>query len=311
MRRGVRRAAIVVAVLVAAGAGAVAAAWIATPPATRLARRMRTQLDGTDARTVPLSSVAPSFLRALVATEDERFYRHHGVDLIGLARAIPYDIVHASFAQGASTLTEQVAKLLYLGGNDHAPWRKLEDMVLAVKLEDHYAKRQILDAYVNVAYFGDGATGIEAASERYFGIEPRQLTLAQASLLAGLPQAPSAYDPYVHPSAARARQVEVVRSLVRVGAITAARGRAVLARPLALRDGARLPAVRQARVAAGPALAWPYTTAGAALVGCGALLLAVRRRFTRSPSLLVVGTAVAAVLIVIGAAAVARSFRTL
>ena len=150
----------------------------------------------------------------MVATEDERFYRHHGIDLIGVLRALPYDLVHLSFAQGASTITEQVAKVLYLNGNDHSLWRKLEDAAVAVKLEGRYDKEQILGAYLNSVYFGEGAYGVWRASERYFGVSPRSLDLAQASLLAGLIQAPSAYDPFRDPALARARQVEVLRAMV-------------------------------------------------------------------------------------------------
>ena len=108
--------------------------------------------------------------------------------------------MHLSFAQGASTITEQVAKVLYLNGNDHSPWRKLEDAAVAVKLEDRYDKEQILGAYLNSVYFGEGAYGVWRASRRYFGVSPRSLDLAQASMLAGLIQAPSAYDPLRDPA---------------------------------------------------------------------------------------------------------------
>lgn len=311
MSRVLRRTAAVTVVLIAAVVVAVgAAAWFATPPAAHLAGRVNDRLLGTGAKPVLVGAVAPIFVRALVATEDERFYRHHGIDLLGLARAIPFDIVHGSFAQGASTLTEQVAKLLYLHGDDHTPWRKLEDMALAVKLENRYSKAQILAAYMNTTYFGDGAYGIAAAAGRYFGVAPGRLTLAQASLLAGLPQAPSDYDPFLHPAAARARQVTVLRSLVRVGAVTAARARAALARPLALRGGVELPVVRRAAVEPGPALAWADAAVGLALAAGGALLL-VLTRWATPGRLRVLAGAATGVLLVLGAAALLRSFRTL
>ena len=131
-------------VLVAAVLVALAvAAWLSTPTPAGLQQQVGARL-----RRVPL-------LRdAVVSTEDERFYRHRGIDLIGVVRAIPYDLAHLSLAQGASTITEQVAKLIYLGGNDHTLWRKFKDAALAVKLESYYNKEQILDAYLNSVYFG-------------------------------------------------------------------------------------------------------------------------------------------------------------
>ena len=155
-------------------------------------------------KVVALEDIAPVVLKAVVATEDERFYRHDGIDVIGVLRALPYDVSHFSYAQGASTITEQVAKLLYLNGNDHSPWLKLEDAAVALKLEGRYSKNQILAAYLDSVYFGEGAYGIWAASERYFGVQPHALTMAEASLLAGLIQAPSAYDPFPFPETARA-----------------------------------------------------------------------------------------------------------
>jgi membrane peptidoglycan carboxypeptidase len=293
--------------LVAAAVGA--AAWAKTPSVSQLPERIQLHLRRDNASSVPLAHVAPALVRALVATEDERFYHHHGIDLIGLARAIPYDLVHASLAQGASTLTEQVAKLLYLNGNDHTPWRKVEDMALALKLENRYSKVEILDAYLNSAYFGDGAYGVAAASLHYFDVAPRQLTLAQASLLAGLPQAPSAYDPLFHPAAARQRQGEVLRSLVRVGDISVSRARAVLASPLAVRRVV-LPAVVSPRVRPGPPLAWLDAASGVVLLTVGALLLALGRQTQARLGGWVAGLGGTVVLIV-GVTVVLRSFRSL
>lgn len=301
---------LVVAAVAVAAAAAAAAAWTSTPSGSRLEQHVALRVRATGASGVGLPAVAPMLVRALVATEDERFYHHHGIDVIGLLRAVPYDVTHLSFAQGASTLTEQVAKTLYLGGNDHTPWRKLEDMALAVKLEDRYSKRQILDAYLNTTYFGSGAYGIAAASARYFGEPPARLSLAQASLLAGLPQAPSADDPFAHPAAARARQVEVLRSLVRVGAIASARAEGALARPLALRGGASLPAVH-AVVRVGSALSAATALVGGLVVLAGLLALALRaplRRLRLAPPVL---GALAGLLLLLGAGLVARAFRTL
>ena len=145
--------------------------------AVLLGQRVQTRLKATGGRIVALSAVASALRDAVVATEDERFYRHDGIDLLGVLRAVPYDVVHLSFAQGASTITEQVAKVLYLDGNDHSPWRKLEDAAVALKLEGRYGKEQILAAYLNSVYFGEGAYGVWAASERYFAVRPAQSRL--------------------------------------------------------------------------------------------------------------------------------------
>ena len=172
-----------------------AAAWLTSPSGGGLGPRVSARLRAGSGRPVALDRIAPILRQAVVATEDERFYRHHGVDLIGVLRALPYDLAHFSLAQGASTITEQVAKILYLRGNDHTLWRKLEDAAVALKLEGRYGKEQLLAAYLNSVYFGNGAYGVRAASRGCFAVEPNRLTLPQASLLAGLIQAPSADNP--------------------------------------------------------------------------------------------------------------------
>lgn len=288
-----------------------AAAWFASPSPSRLAARVESRLHGTAGYPVGEAAI-PAILRdAVVATEDERFYRHHGIDIIGVLRALPYDLTHLSFAQGASTITEQVAKVLYLGGNDHIPWRKLQDAAVAWKLENRYTKAQILAAYLNSAYFGENAYGIRAASERYFGISPRRLDVAQASLLAGLIQAPSLYDPFRNPGLARARQAEVLRSLVRSRYMTEPTAAAVLARPLRLRTGAALTPLRGVDLAPGPAFVWWQLVLGMAIVLLGAAgLAATRLRRAQIPhGLLALRLGLLAV-VVIGAAAIVRSFRT-
>ena len=303
----IRRIAAAVAAFVVV---ACAAAWIASPNPTSLQSRVRAHLSGTAGRAVPLDRTAPILRQAVVTTEDERFYRHHGIDLVGVARALPYDLAHLTLAQGASTITEQVGKLLYLGGNDHTPWRKLEDAALALKLEFNYPKQQILAAYLDSAYFGDRAVGIDAASERYFGVPPARLTRGQATLLAGLPQAPSAYDPYLHPAAARARQIEVLRSLVRNGLLTETEAAAAISRPLAIRGGEALPPVHGVALAPGPTFAWTELALGAALVVVGALVLVASRlprlRFRYGVA---IAQGFAILIVLLGVATAIRSFR--
>ena len=311
MTRVVRRRPLVSALVAAAAvAGALfAAAWLAAPAPTGLDARVQARLPASrDA--VPLDRVAPLLREAVVATEDERFYRHDGVDLLGVARALPYDVAHASLAQGASTITEQVAKLLYLGGSDRSPWHKLEDAALALKLEGRYTKEEILAAYLNAAYFGEGATGVRAASERYFGVAPAALTPAQASLLAGLVQAPSAYDPFVHPARARLRQVAVLRSLVRNGDLSPQEGERVLARPLLFRGGEVLAPVTGVDLAPGPAFVWWELALGAACVLAGAAALAAVRRLPLARLQLLAARLLPAAALLAGAAIVIRSFRS-
>ena len=127
-------------------AAVVTTAWLTSPSGDELDARVSARLRTGGGRPVALDRIAPILRQAVVATEDERFYRHHGVDLLGLLRALPYDLAHLSLAQGASTITEQLGKVLYLGGNDRTPWRKLQDAALALKLEGRYSKEQILAA---------------------------------------------------------------------------------------------------------------------------------------------------------------------
>jgi penicillin-binding protein 1A len=296
---------------VATLAAALAAAWFATPAATGLAARVEARLRAAGAPAVAAGPVSRTLRDAVVATEDERFYRHHGVDILGVLRALPYDVTHLSLAQGGSTITEQVAKLLYLHGNDHDPWRKLQDAALALKLEGHYSKTQILAAYLDSVYFGDGAYGATAAARRYFGLPPARLDTAQASLLAGLIQAPSTYDPRRHPALARARQVEVLRSLVRNGFLTERAAAAVLARPLRLSGGARLAPVLGVDLAPGPTFTWWQLSLGLGVAVVAAAALAALRLGTHRRSYLLVALrATTLVLLVLGVAVAIRAFRT-
>lgn len=294
--------------VVLAIAALLVSAWVASPAGTGLVRRVDARLRG---RAPALNSITPILRQAVVATEDERFYQHEGIDVIGVIRALPYDLVHLSLAQGASTITEQLAKTLYLNGNDHNPWRKLEDAAVALKLEQHYSKEQILDAYLNSVYFGDHAYGIQQASKRFFANTPRRLTTAQATLLAGLIQAPSAYNPFAHPLDARARQIDVLRSMVRTGYLTTSEATAVLTRPLPLAHGPPLPAVSNVDLASGPAFTWWQLALGTmiALGGLIVLLILRRPRYALVHGRLAVQLA-SIILIILGTAVIIRSFRT-
>lgn len=179
------------------------------------------------------ASVAPRFAQALVATEDSRFYSDNGLDVAGMLRAASSPL-HAGVDQGGTTLDQQLAKQLYTGGNS-AFGDKIEQAGLAIKLDDRYSKQQILEMYAATVYFGHGFYGLAAASCGYFGVTPTGLSAAQASLLAGVLQAPSDYDPLTNPELARSRQRHVLDRLVATHALTTTQADAVFAAPLRLR----------------------------------------------------------------------------
>lgn len=220
---------------------ALSVAFVRAPSGADLQKRVAVMARTHDAALVPLGRVSPFLRQAVVATEDERFYRHRGVDVVAVLRAVPYDLTHLSFAQGASTITEQLAKTVYLGGSDHSPWGKLVDIAVGFRLGHRYSRDVILSAYLSVAYFGEGQYGARQASEFYFGRSERSLGLAQASLLAGLVQGPSLFDPLRNPIGARERQAAVLRAMVRNGYATEGEASAVVAHRLRLRSGVSLP----------------------------------------------------------------------
>ncbi|MCY0881595.1 MAG: transglycosylase domain-containing protein, partial [Firmicutes bacterium] len=168
---------------------------------------------------VPISQIPPDMQHALVSIEDHNFYTNEGFDLTSIARAALVDIIHGAPVQGASTITEQLAKDLYLSDKKTLS-RKLKEFIIGLELAHTYSKPQILDMYLNEVYFGNGANGIYAAAKTYFDESPSQLTLAQSSLLAGLPQAPSVYDPLTNLKLAKQRQKQVLAAMTRYGYIT-------------------------------------------------------------------------------------------
>jgi penicillin-binding protein 1A len=165
---------------------------------------------------------------AVVAVEDERYWHHGAIDPIAIGRATVEGIAHPGRDTGGSTITQQLAKALYEGGAD-GPLATLRAVGLAFKLEHRYSKAQILAMYLDSVYFGHGYWGIAEASNGYYGTTPQRLTWGEATLLAGLPQAPSADDPVLHFAAARARQREVLRQLVRNHGLTPAQASAAYA----------------------------------------------------------------------------------
>ena len=159
---------------------------------------------------------------ATVAIEDRRFYGHGGIDPVGIVRALVADVSAGHIVQGGSTITQELVRNLYLT-RERTLQRKVVEACLAVKLARAWSKDRILTAYLNDVYYGNHAYGIQAAAETYFSVPAARLSLEQAALLAGLPQAPSYYDPLHNPSAALARRDEVLRALRRSEEITVAR----------------------------------------------------------------------------------------
>ena len=191
---------------------------------------------------VPLDRISPYLLDATIATEDPNFYKHPGVDPVGLLRALYYAVKERSLSgPGGSTITQQLVKLTFLT-SEKSITRKVKEAILAAELTRRYPKDTILQIYLNEIYYGNLAYGIEAAAETYFDRPAQELTLAQAALLAGLPQAPSYYDPYTklweadgRPGAVKRRQGEVLRLMVEHGAITPAQADAAWTELLALK----------------------------------------------------------------------------
>jgi penicillin-binding protein 1A len=169
---------------------------------------------------VPLDEIPDHMIKATLATEDRRFFEHIGVDFIGTARALLENARANEVVQGGSTLTQQLAKNLFLS-SERSIDRKLKEAFLAFLLESRYTKREILKMYLDRAYLGGGAFGVEAASQYYFGKSVREVTLAEAALLAGLFKAPGRYAPHINLPAARARTNEVLTNLVEAGFMSA------------------------------------------------------------------------------------------
>jgi len=182
---------------------------------------------------VALAQIDPTMRRAIIDTEDRRFYSNDGIDFIGILRALKADAFAGGTVQGASTIEQQLVRNLYLSPQQTIS-RKLTEGCLAVELDQHWSKDRILTEYLNDIYFGQEAYGIEAAARTYFGVHAKNLTLEQAALLAGLPQAPSAYDPFTRPAAARARRREVLQAMLQAGDISQHRFQEAVHSPLGL-----------------------------------------------------------------------------
>jgi penicillin-binding protein 1A len=179
---------------------------------------------------VPLKELPPYLPKAFIAIEDRRFYSHHGIDPIGIARAAVTNILHRGVSQGGSTLTQQLAKNLFLT-QERTFQRKLQEAELALWLERKHSKAEILELYLNRVYFGSGAYGVEAAAQRYFGKSARNVTLAEAAMLAGLVKSPSRLAPNRNPEGAEQRAQTVLAAMAEAKFITEAQAQASIGHP--------------------------------------------------------------------------------
>ena len=187
---------------------------------------------------VPLSQVSPHVVRALTSIEDQRFYEHHGYDLVRIGSAALGNIRKGRAAQGASTITQQLARQSFLTP-DKTWHRKVQELLLSARIEGMYTKEQILELYLNKVYFGDGLYGIEAASRGFFGKHASELDVAEAALLVGLVKSPSTYAPTVSLPRAVARRNVVLEAMVDSKALDRAEWQKARDSKVILRDGLR------------------------------------------------------------------------
>jgi penicillin-binding protein 1A len=200
----------------------------------------------TNRQPLPLRDISPSLPEATVAIEDARFWQHGALDYQGIARALYQDLAHGQVVQGGSTITQELVRNLYIGNPQRTVSRKIREACLSEKLfqreQNRYgkdARKHILSQYLNEVFYGRHAYGAEAAARTYFSKDASTLTLVQAALLAGLPQAPTVFDPVTNPRAALARRNEVLQAMWKNGYISAAKLRSATKKKLQLRPGHR------------------------------------------------------------------------
>lgn len=182
---------------------------------------------------VPLSEIPPDMQHAIIAVEDNRFYSHHGIDPEGMMRAALVNLQYGAIEEGGSTITQQLVKNLFLT-HEQSFGRKAEELLLALDMEAHYSKDEILEMYLNTIYYGAGYYGIGPASHGYFGKAPLDLQLPEAAMLAGIPNAPTVYSPYNDFMLAKKRQVIVLDAMVKNGYIDERTAESAKIKPLHL-----------------------------------------------------------------------------
>ncbi|MCX7780070.1 MAG: PBP1A family penicillin-binding protein [Negativicutes bacterium] len=182
---------------------------------------------------VTLNNISPYVQQAIIANEDVRFYSHFGIDPIGLLRATWVNLRTRTIAEGGSTITQQLARELFLT-QERTLMRKIREAMLALVIERKFSKQEILQAYLNQVYFGEGAYGVEAAAQVYFGKHASELSLSESALVAGMPRGPNLYSPYADLNAALKRRAVVLSGMVKGGYITQAQADAANAEPIVL-----------------------------------------------------------------------------
>ena len=180
---------------------------------------------------VGIDQIPMDLKSALIATEDRQFYTHSGIDLKGILRAVIKDIMAGQFVEGASTITQQLAKTLFLS-QEKTIIRKIKEAILAVQLERRYTKDELMALYLNQIYFGSGAYGVESAAQMFFGKSASQMDLAQCALIAGLPKAPSRYTPLVNPDLAEKRRNLVLSLMLNQGLISDVQYQLAISQPV-------------------------------------------------------------------------------
>lgn len=230
MLRAVRRLVATVVALAVLGIIAFAGLLLVTPSAGQ-AEQLTRAIDAEHHAAYPGPPVPARFADSLIATEDHRFYSEPGIDVFAVGR-LAWSYVSGNGDQGAATLYQQLAKLLYTQGRSGTLRDEAVQVALAEKLWATFSKQQILQMYSDIVYFGHGYYGLAAASCGYFGVPPAGLSWPQAAMMAGLVQGPSEDDPLVHPANARAREEHVIGRLVATGQLTQAQASAALAVPL-------------------------------------------------------------------------------
>lgn len=173
-----------------------------------------------DKNFVKYEDLSPDLINATIAVEDHRFREHGSIDIISLGRAMFSNIKAGAAVEGGSTITQQVAKNLYFMSDIYNRDRKIAELILSYHLEKNYSKEEIFELYVNTIYYGNGYYGIKAAANGYFNKEPKDLTLSESTLLAGVPNAPSVYAPTVNMDLCKSRQSKVISSMVKYGYLT-------------------------------------------------------------------------------------------